>query len=281
MNQALSKEQLYMDLWGRKPISSTNPTVLEMLVDMHDRELISSTENPTLTDEGLQHILYGRNTSELVELLADVGVSRGERVFLANAIKDIIDKPFAYEIIKTSTANPDRETYPSVDLGAYDDVEHGMLFGARTHIMVDPLLTQKNLSYILRKLETFGSKVKGINVDGDTTRIQYSVGDSQREIHLVRAEAMKVGPNITRMVENGISALMMKGWERFREEFGDLKGALDHYSTFLKLGGILLTRWPPEKGIEKIGEGKIAYWVHLNDDYTLSSHGLYLKTAKS
>ena len=281
MNQALSREKLFMDLWSKKPVSSSDSYVLEDLVDLHSKGYVSSVESPVLTDKGLQYVLHGRETNDLVEFLADVDVSQEERAFLANAIKEIIDKPFAYEIIKTAAENPNRKKYPSVDLGAYVDVEHGVLFGAETHIMIDPLLRQKNLSNISRNLEAFGANVKGFDVDSDTTRIEYTVGDSQKELYVVESEAMNVGPNITRMVENGISALMMKGrGGDTTRGFGSLLEEVEHYIPFLVGGGILLTGVRPKAKLEKIGEGMLAYWTHLDQNYRLSQHGLYLKKVK-
>ena len=277
MNQDLLREDTIFGLWCGKPVSgSGDQRILEYLEKK--RYVKGIDGHRQLTPEGLEFVLHGRNAADLVDLLQDIEISKEERVFLANAMRTIIDKPFAYEVIKVAMENSNREKYPSVDLGAYDDLEHGVLFGAKTHIMIDPIVGQRTIDWILQKLEGYGANVASVDQQGNRiTRVGYEVGDVEIELYLVGTEAMKIPDSMERIVERGIFALMMKGWERFRRDVGDLKEALNHYSTFLIPSGLLLTRWPPETGLKKVGEGMVEYYTHLDESQRLALHGLYLK----
>lgn len=277
--QSLLREELLLDLWSRKPVSSNEPDALKFLAMLSYNGYVSGSKDaPLLTDNGLEYVLNRRNLSEMEELLDTID-NQEERTFLANSIRNIVDKPFAYAIIEKSGKNQHMEKYPSVDLGAYDDIEHGLLFGAKTHIMIDPLIDQGILIDIIGKLEDFGAKMAGFDVDGDITKVGYNVGYYSRELYLVKTEAMKTSHNIKEKVENGISALIMKGGGGFRgrDGFGNLSEAAGHYSSFLKVGGLLLTGVAPKKPFEKIGDGMLSYWTHLDQGYRLHSHGLYMK----
>jgi len=283
MNRALERERVIFDLWARKPISDSDEYAQQLLREFESKGYVSSVDGHSqLSEEGLQYVLNGRDPKDLVELLEDIEMGQEERVFSANAMRVMVDKPFVYEVIREARSNPDRQSYPSVDLGAYEDLEHGVLFGARTHIMIDPLIGQGTTDRILQKLKGYGANVTSVDAQDDkTTKVRYMVGDEERELYLVGTEAMEVNPDIRQMVREGIFSVMMKGWERFRgPDVGDLKDALDHYSTLLIVNGLMLTRWPPEKGIEKIGEGNIEYHTHLSDMGRVATHGLYRKTTK-
>lgn len=279
MSQDLLREKVIFDLWSRKPISASpsSSDVAGILASLYRLGYISNVSNPTLTDTGLDFVMNGRSTNDLVGLLADVDVSREERAFLARVIKNIIDKPFAYEVIKAAAENPNRVKYPSVDLGAYDDIGHGLLFGARTHIMADPLISKGTIDEVLQKLRGYGANVKEVNRMGDgNTRAVYNVGSTERELYLVGREAMRVSPHVKQMIETGIFALVMKGKGGIANgEFGSLLEAAEHYSTFLINAGLLLTGVQPKKPFEKIGEGMLAFWTHMSQDYRLSPHYLY------
>ena len=279
MSQALLVEQVIFDLWAGKQVSASDEYAQQIVRRLKSKGHVSGEDgHRALTSKGLEYILYGRDPNNIVDLLQDIEISQEERVFLANAMRTITDKPFAYEVIKRSRENLNRERYPSVDLGAYEDIEHGVLFGAKTHIMIDPLIGQRTIDGILQRLRNYGANVGDVYMEGDrTTNVKYRVGDAERELYLVGTEAMKVPEDIKRIMERGIFALMMKGWERFRRDVGDLKEALDHYSTFLIPGGLSLTRWPPETGLKKVGEGMVEYYTHLDRNQRLAPHGLYLK----
>jgi len=279
MSQALLREKVIFDLWSRKPISasSSSEDVQEVLARLYRRGYISNASNPTLTDKGLEFVMYGRDTNDMAGLLADIDVSREERAFLANIIQGMIDKPFVYGVIKAAAENPNKNRYPSVDLGAHDDVEHGLLFGARTHIMVDPLISKGTIDEVLQKLRDYGADVGAVNRMGDgNIRAVYNVGNTERELYLVGREAMAVGPHIKQMIETGMFALVMKGKGGIANgEFGSLLEAVEHYSTFLINNGLSLTGVPTKKPFERIGEGMLAFWAHISQDYRLSPHYLY------
>ncbi len=278
MTQALSREQVLFKLWASRTREGHDPNLDAMVLEELKRKGLVSGANETikLNDKGLDFVLHGRETRELVALLSDIEMPPEERVFLANAIKGIIDKPFAYQIINESRNNPNRQKYPSVDLGAYVDVEHGVLFGARRHIMIDPQLSQKYLPEISGKLEALGAKIKGISSQGSNTRIRYTIGKEDRELYLSGADAMKVNDQINSMVGR-ISALMMKGKGGMlgADGFGNLIYALNMYAQRLQPNGLLLAGVEPEAHLEMIGHGQLSYWVHISNDYRLSRHNLY------
>jgi len=280
MEHHLLKEEVIRDLWAGKPISTSNPTVRLILDELYSHQFISSPETtPRLTDEGVKFVVNGRDSSELVGLLDDINLSQEERVFLANAIQGIMDKPFAYEIIKKSAENPERKKYPSVDLGSFDDVEHGVLFNATKHIMIDPQISRETIDGVVQRLQKYGADIDRVDNRNYTTKVRYKVGNTQRTLYFVKADATKVKPAMEVMVKNGIFSLIMKGMGGFRgsDNYGNLLDALERYVGLLRKWGLLLTGVQPQTKLDKIGEGIIAYWVHSSNDYRLSTHGLYQK----
>lgn len=276
-NTALIREKVLMDLWAGRPVLPSDQSVQTILDDLDVSGFISGTESQySFSDDGLQYFINGRDTSEMLELLADINLSEEEKIFLANSIKTIVDKPFAYDIIKRATENHEREFYPSIDLGSFDDLEHGVLFCAKNHIMVDPQIDYES---VLQKLEDYGAKITEAVIQDNILTVHYDIGGTTRELDLVRATAMEKNPFLNDKVKDGISSLMMKGkGGRGKAEFGDLSEVVEHYASFLRNGGMLLTGLPLKKEMEKIGEGMLAYWVHSSEDYRVSLHNLYLKT---
>src|SRR3989338_2678747 len=162
MNRALSTEKAIFGLWARKPILASDEYAQQVIRDFEKSGFVSGNNgNRVLTDKGLEFVLNGRSQDDMAGLLQDIEMSQKERVFLAKVIREMVDKPFAYEIIKKSRENPNREKCPSVDLGAYEDIEHGVLFGAATHIMIDPLTGQESIERILQKMDKLGASITG------------------------------------------------------------------------------------------------------------------------
>jgi len=289
MNQALERERILFNLWARKPISASDDYTQKVLDDLLSKGRISGEgEDISLTGEGLQYVLHERDPQDLVELLGDIEMRQEERIFLANAAREIVDKPFAYQIIKESRENPDRETYPSVDFGAYEDIKHGLLFGARTHIMIDPRIKQQNLVTIIGKLDEFGARVKRITTNvtnnhdnGYRANIRYRVGDVERELYLVGTEAMKAEGYIEQMFGADIFSLMMKSRGRVKgDSTSHLPEEVKYFGNFIREGGLLLGAVSPKPDFKEIGKGMLAYWSHTHQEHRFSQHGLYQKAPK-
>ena len=211
-----------------------------------------------------------------------VTLSLEEKRFLDNLTRNMTHESFIQHIIREARKNPNRENYPSVDLGSYDDVEHGLLFGAKHHIMIDPLLSPEVSAEIILKLKNYGASIVRVTQQDNTRNVEYKIGSQNRALKLVEADASKLDEALDQRVQSGISSLIMKSMGGFKGQDGytNLVDVMEKYLLYLREGGLLLSGVDPKAEMKKVGEGKLSYWVHTSNDCRVSPHGLYLKTAK-
>ncbi len=211
--------------------------------------------------------------------MEEFDISLEEKNFLDNLTRFMADKQFVAQVINESRKNPNRENYPSIDLGSYDDAEHGLLFGAQNHVMIDPFLSPEVSVQMISRLKDYGAKISQVSQHENIRKVEYSVGGTNRVIELVTADADKLDKELEERIRRGISSLIMKGMGGFKGQDGytDLIGVLEKYIQFLQVDGLLLSGVTPQTKFKKIGQGNLPYWVHSSQDYRLSPHGLYLK----
>lgn len=281
MNKALDIEKVLFDLWAGNALDTSNLDTKNALENLVSKGFLDNKSgDPKLNEIGRQYLFHERTQSEMVELLSDLEIDLEERNFLANVVKNMIDKPFVYEILKSAYTNPNRNEYPSVDLGSFDDIEHGLLFGAETHIMIDPLISGITIDKVIQKLNVFGSTITENQEKGYGAHVFYKIGDTERELYLLGTEVKILDANIyKRRIKEGIFAVIMKGLGGKKEKFSHRRDSLDHYSQLLKENGLLLLAKSPELSFKKIGIGKLSFESHVYDGPPgIIEHTLYQKT---
>ena len=204
---------------------------------------------------------------------------QAEGNFVSELVKNTYDKKFVSMIMTMAKQNPNRQYYPSVDLGSFDDIEHGLMFGAPYHIMIDPDINGDVLVDIVRKLERYGAQLNEINRHDNTTKIDYIMEGEKRRLELIQADAADVYKNPDFKGREGLSFVMMKGKGGLRgaDEHSNLIEILEHYVALLRDNGLVLSGVEPKAQLKKIGEGMLEYWVRTADNIKIGPHFLYRK----
>ncbi len=280
MNPHLVREQTIKDIWLRVP--TLPPEASRIVEELQGQGLVTYSDGaPVLTEKGLSHAHSRTDVNSLDDMLGDLNIDEHERRFLAYILAGMPDKPFAYDIIKISRSNPDRMKYPSVDLGSFDDIEHGMLFGARHHIMIDTLLSRKLAEQLIEKLKRYGANFTGVTQNHDVTKINYSLGQEGRKITLVKADAAKLDDKVYSEIQRGIYSLVLKGGGGASNVGNsNVLEALEHYVQFLKEGGLVLSSRALKNHLDRVSSGMLGYWSHVSSDCRFSEHTLYQKRTK-
>jgi hypothetical protein len=215
--------------------------------------------------------------NSLEDKLLEMGLIGDEIKFYSNVVGDMIDSEFALDILRKTSQMKNGK--PMVYLGSNDDIIHALLFNSKHHILIDPKINDTLALGVLSNLYDLGARNSKYHQNDDSYTINYKIGDMDRKITLLPTEAMELNPEYIALIENGISGLMMKGWEQFNTGYGDIKEAQDHFfRKYLTDGGHLLTRHSPANWEKEIASGQMELFDYHGMD-RVSEHKLYVKSS--
>jgi len=271
----LVREQTLRDLWLGLPLPSSDE-IASILGQFRTDGFLSPDGIPKLNDKGLEYVLHRQDIDSLDSLLRNLNLSDNERRFMAHVIAEVVDKPFAHQIMMAARDNPARNPYPSVDLGSFDDIAHGLLFGAKEHIMIDFALSEREIESVVRRLQSYGANVLGVVQRGSITNIDYQVEDD-RKVRLVKADATRLDAQTRAELQRGVYALIVKGLGGYNGAgYGNVFEALEQNAQFLRDRGLILTPKPTTQ-LERLFSGILSYWSHVSQNYRFQKHTLYQK----
>jgi hypothetical protein len=215
--------------------------------------------------------------NSLEDKLLEMGLIGDEIKFYSKVIEDVDDHEFGLNILENT--GKVRNGNPIVYLGSNDDIIHALLLNSDHHILIDPIINDTRAINVWLTLDDLGAENLEYHKNNDSYIIEYTLGDIVRKITLLPTEAMKLNPEYRALIENGLSGLMMKGWQQYNTGYGDIKKAQDHFFwNYLTDGGHLLTRHPPNKGVKEIALGKMLFYDYHGMD-RVSEHKLYVKSS--
>ena len=186
--------------------------------------------------------------------------------------------PLYHSIIELSNQNPMREKKPSIDLGAHYDVAHGLLFGAKTHYMVDRVYDESSVNEVLKRLEELGAKTRDVVSTADTsTTIDFLLGSDSRKLVLVANDVQSMVQN--EHVQQGLSAVLLKGRGGIRSEGSDVEALLPIFQDLIGPQGLYLGFSTPFPflGFTKEAEGTLPFatLTGLENDDRYMNHQLF------